>query len=98
LPNGAQVTHSYDAGNNLTGIINAKASGELVSRFTYTYDNVGNLKPESGTLRSAATLNNRKKLTCTRTNPIQSTGARHWTLPIRPRQSTNIPVQQQTYA
>ena len=41
-PPDAYVTHTYDASNNLTGIINGRPGGWLASRFTYTYDGLGN--------------------------------------------------------
>ncbi|MBM3332303.1 hypothetical protein FJY68_10745 [candidate division WOR-3 bacterium] len=42
LGNGAYSTYSYDAAGNLLELANRKSSGEVISRFAYTYDNVGN--------------------------------------------------------
>lgn len=42
LSNGAVTTQTYDPDGRLTRVINARGDGSLVSRFTYTYDCVGN--------------------------------------------------------
>ncbi len=42
LGNGNFTTFSYDPSGRLLDLINSKSTSEIISRFSYTYDNVGN--------------------------------------------------------
>ncbi len=42
LQNGTFSTYTYDDSSRLLDLINSKSTSEIISRFTYTYDNVGN--------------------------------------------------------
>jgi len=42
LANGNLTTQVYDPAGRMTGLVNAQSDGTPISRFTYTYDNVGN--------------------------------------------------------
>jgi len=42
LRNGTFSTYNYDASSRLLDLINKKSTGTIISRFTYTYDNIGN--------------------------------------------------------
>ncbi len=42
LQNGTYSTYSYDTVNRLLELMNRKSTTEIISSFTYTYDNVGN--------------------------------------------------------
>jgi RHS repeat-associated protein len=42
LENGTSTTYNYDASSRLLDLINRKSTSEIISRFSYTYDNLGN--------------------------------------------------------
>ncbi len=42
LKNGTYTTYDYDASNQLMELVNRKSTSEIISSFSYTYDNVGN--------------------------------------------------------
>ncbi|MFV0394092.1 MAG: RHS repeat-associated core domain-containing protein [Coprobacillaceae bacterium] len=44
LPNGMKTIYEYDAINQLTKLESTKASGEVMTSMTYTYDALGNIK------------------------------------------------------
>lgn len=41
LPNGVRTDYAYDMAGNLTSLVNAAKSGEILSRFDYGYDRAG---------------------------------------------------------